>query len=155
MDLIVARALHVLSVVIWIGGVGFVTTTLFPAIRRSHDPTDRLRAFVRFEGRFAPQARVWVALAGLSGLYLVIRLELWHRFASPHFWWMHVMVALWLIFAGMLFVLEPLILHRRMEAALDTPAAGRLFMRMERLHQALFAIAMVTVLGATAGSHGF
>ena len=33
-DVAVARALHVLSIVLWIGGVGFVTTVLLPGVRR-------------------------------------------------------------------------------------------------------------------------
>jgi uncharacterized membrane protein len=153
-DLILARALHVISVVAWIGGVGFVTTALLPGIRRRHPPQARLGAFVQFESRFAPQARIWVAVAGLSGLYLVMRLQLWPRFASAHFWWMHAMVALWLVFAAMLFLLEPLVLHARMQAAVDTPDGARLFERMARLHQVLFGAALITVFGAVAGSHG-
>jgi hypothetical protein len=39
MDIVIARIVHVLAVVLWIGGVGFVTTVLFPAVRRS----ERLR----------------------------------------------------------------------------------------------------------------
>jgi len=121
---------------------------------RSAPPEARLRAFVQFESRFAPQARVWVAIAGLSGLFLVVRLGLWARFASAHYWWMHAMVGLWLVFAAMLYVLEPLVLHARLKAAVDTPAGARLFGRMERLHQGLFVVALITVLGAVAGSHG-
>jgi hypothetical protein len=100
------------------------------------------------------QARVWVALAGASGLYLVAKLQLWPRFAMPQFWWMHAMAGLWIIFAAMLFVLEPLVLHARLKAAIGTPAGARLFARMERAHRVLFALAMITVLGAVAGSHG-
>ena len=33
-DFILARAVHVLSVLLWIGGVAFVTTVLLPAVRR-------------------------------------------------------------------------------------------------------------------------
>jgi uncharacterized membrane protein len=33
-DIAVPRAFHVASVVLWIGGVGFVTTVLLPAVRR-------------------------------------------------------------------------------------------------------------------------
>ena len=31
-DFIIARALHVLAVLMWIGGVAFVTMVLFPSI---------------------------------------------------------------------------------------------------------------------------
>jgi uncharacterized membrane protein len=154
MDLAVARIIHVLSVVLWIGGVGFVTTVLFPTVRRTAAPADRLAAFIRAEQGFVWQARVSVALAGLSGLYMVIRLDAWDRFAIPGDWWMHAMVCLWLIFALMLFVIEPLFLHRRLERALATDGAARMFDRMQRFHQIMLLLSLVTIVGAVGGSHG-
>jgi len=41
-DVTVARALHVLSIVLWIGGVGFVTTVLLPGVRRLKAPHERI-----------------------------------------------------------------------------------------------------------------
>ena len=73
-----------------------------------------LAAFEAIERRFAPQARIAVLVAGASGLYMLYRLDAWDRFRAPAFWWMHAMVCVWLIFALLLFVLEPLILHRRL-----------------------------------------
>jgi uncharacterized membrane protein len=151
-DLIVARAVHVVAVLLWIGGVAFVTLVLLPAVRRSTAPDRRLEDFHRFEARFASQARLWVVAAGLSGLWLLWRADLWSRFADPHAWWMHAMVALWLAFAAMLFVVEPFHLHRRMAASPD-PAAD--FRRLERLHRALLGLALLTLAGAVAGSHGW
>jgi len=151
-DLILARAVHVLAVLLWIGGVGFVTMSLLPAIGRSTSPERRLEEFHRFEGQFAPQARLWVLAAGISGGWLVWRAGLWDRFADPHAWWMHAMVALWLLFAAMLFVVEPLHLHRRMASSAD-PA--RDFARLQRLHRAALVLSLLTVAGAVAGSHGW
>ena len=151
-DFILARGLHVLAVLMWVGGVAFVTTVLFPSIRRSVPPEERLAAFHRFEGRFAPQAALWVLLAGASGFWMTYRAELWSRFADPEYWWMHAMVAVWLVFTTMLFVIEPLFLHKRMEAS---PDPARDFARMERLHWMALAVSLVTLLGAVAGSHGW
>lgn len=147
-----ARAVHVLAVVMWIGGVAFVTTILMPTIRRNYPSPERLEAFHRIEGRFAPQARVWVVLAGASGLWMTHRAQMWERFAYPEFWWMHAMVGLWALFALMLFVIEPLFLHPRMRQSFRP---GRDFARMERLHQVVLALSLVTVAGAVAGSHGW
>ncbi len=99
-----ALAIHVLAVVLWIGGVSFVTTILMPAIRRTRSPQERLSAFLKFEAPFAWQARATMAAAGLSGLYMIWRGDLWARFGSVRFWWMHAMVCAWLIFAVMLFL---------------------------------------------------
>ena len=153
MDLVVARIVHVLSIVLWIGGVGFVTTVLFPSIRRSTASDGRLAAFVRFESAFSWQARISVALAGLSGLYMIWRLDAWSRFAAAGFWWMDAMVALWAAFALMLFVIEPLVLHRRLQLALDAVDSSRLFDRMEQFHRVMLALSLLTVLGAVGGSH--
>jgi hypothetical protein len=120
-------------------------------VHGDHKPDDRLAAFRRLERRFAPQARLWVLLAGASGFWMVWRGEMWGRFADPHFWWMHAMVALWLVFATMLFVIEPLFLHRRMAASRE-PAGD--FARMEIMHRILQAAAIVTLVGAAGGSHG-
>ena len=151
-DFIIARALHVLAVLMWIGGVAFVTLVLMPSIRLSTPPRERLQVFHRIEGRFAPQAAFWVLLAGASGFWMTHRAGLWERFAELQFWWMHAMVAVWLAFATMLFVAEPLFLHRRMEASL-TPEQD--FARMEQVHRVLLLASLLTVLGAAAGSHGF
>jgi hypothetical protein len=44
-QLAIARALHVVAVVLWIGGVGFVTTVLLPAVRRLKTPAERVGFF--------------------------------------------------------------------------------------------------------------
>ncbi|HYZ40505.1 MAG TPA: hypothetical protein VE687_07750, partial [Stellaceae bacterium] len=111
-DIGLARALHVVAVVVWIGGVGFVTTVLLPAIRRFKGAEERLAFFGAFEHRFSQQARITTLVAGLTGLYMLIRLDLWYRFLAVSFWWMHAMVLVWLLFTLMLFVAEPLFLHR-------------------------------------------
>ena len=74
-DLVLARAIHVIAVLFWIGGVGFVTWVVMPALRAGERPADRLARFHQIEGRFAWQARIWVALAGASGLWLIYRAE--------------------------------------------------------------------------------
>jgi hypothetical protein len=80
------------------------------------------------------------------------RADLWQRFADASYWWMHAMVIIWLVFMLMLFVIEPLFLHRRMEFS---PDPARDFARMERLHWLLLALSLITVFGAVAGSHGW
>ena len=150
-DFLMARVIHMTSIVLWIGGVAFVTTVAMPAIRRDSLPDERLSGFHQFERGFARQARVWVALAGPSGFWMVWRADLWTRFSSPIVWWMIAMVAIWTVFAVMLFVLEPLIIHRRMRDSIDP--AGDLA-RMERMHRILLAASLVTFVGAVGGSHG-
>jgi hypothetical protein len=153
-DLFIARALHVLAVVHWIGGVGMVTLVILPALRAFGAAESRLELFERLEGRFAAQAKVSVIVAGLSGFYLVWRLQLWARFLDARYWWMHAMVAVWLVFTVILFVAEPLFLHAwfRRRAAIAPVATFALVLRA---HRVLLGAAALTVLGAVAGAHGW
>jgi uncharacterized membrane protein len=152
-DVTLARAIHVLAVVLWIGGVALVTTVLLPAVRRFKSPQESIAFFESVEQRFALQARVTTALAGLSGLYMIYRLDLWDRFALVQFWWMHAMVGLWLLFSLMLFIVEPWFLRdwflARAEAEPDAT-----FRLVQRLHWVLLSLSVLTILGAVAGSHG-
>jgi uncharacterized membrane protein len=153
-DVILARALHVLFVVIWIGGVAMATTVVLPAVRRGDLGADRLKAFQAIESRFVWQARVAVLIVGLSGLYMTARLDLWQRFTSPDFWWMHAMVGVWSLFAFVLFVAEPFILHQRFHRwAIQRPNLALAW--LHRVHWLLLALALLTVLGAVAGSQGW
>jgi uncharacterized membrane protein len=153
-DYHVARVLHVLGVVLWIGGVAFVTLVLLPAVRRSVDPAARVGFFERVEAGFASQAKLTTVITGASGFYLVHRLGAWDRFADPAFWWMHAMLALWLLFTVMLFVLEPLWLHRWFIERAGRDPDGTLAI-VVRLHRVLLAAALITAAGAVAGSHGW
>jgi hypothetical protein len=78
---------------------------------------------------------------------------LWDRFLSVAYWWMHAMVTIWLLFTLMLFVAEPLFLHRRLFARAETRPEGT-FRLVERLHQILLALSLITLIGAVLGSHG-
>ena len=51
-----ARALHVLGVVLWIGGVALVTTVLLPATRARVRAEERVQFFAGVESRFAALA---------------------------------------------------------------------------------------------------
>jgi uncharacterized membrane protein len=153
-DIIFARALHVLGVVIWIGGVAMATMVVLPAVRRGDLGTDRLRAFQAIEHRFIWIARTAVIIVGATGLFMLIRLDLWDRFHSIAFWWMHAMVCVWLIFAFVLFIGEPFILHRFFPKwASEKPDAA--FTAIHRVHWVLLALSVITILGAVAGAHGW
>lgn len=152
-DVAVARVMHVVAVVLWIGGVGTVTTVLLPAIRRSYPAAERFAVFHTMEARFARQARITTVIAGLSGFYMAWRSDAWERFQSADFWWMHAMVLTWFIFTTMLFVLEPLFLERVLARHAATEPE-QIYRRIEWLHRCLLALSLVTIAGAVAGSAG-
>lgn len=150
-DIELARALHVLFVVHWIGGVAFVTLVALPLSRANPDAARGWALFEATERRFAAQVRVSIPLAGATGLWMTWRLNLWAGFADPALWWMCAMAGLWILFMLMVFVVEPLA-HGRL-AAMATRDPGAVLQRLSRAHLVLLAAAVVTVVGAVAGAH--
>lgn len=150
---VLARALHLLGVVLWIGGVAMVTTVVLPAMRRFEDPREGIAMFHGIEQRFAWQARLTTLVTGASGFYMIWSMDAWGRFADPAYWWLYPMVAVWLIFTLVLFVLEPLVLDKwfRAQAALDP---RRTLAIIQRLHRILLLISLLTIFAAVAGAHG-
>jgi len=150
---LLARALHVVGVVLWIGGVAFVTTTLISSLRVMTDTDRRFQLFEQLEGKFAFQAKIVTLVTGLTGFYMLEYMDAWHRYQQVQFWWIHLMTLVWLIFTLVLFVLEPLFLHRYFKrmAAVNSDKA---FAMLHRMHKVLLALSLITVFATVAGVHG-
>ncbi len=151
---VIARAIHVVSVVMWIGGVSFVTTVLIPKLRNEKDSHIRLEQFEAVERRFALQAKFITVIAGLSGFYMVHFLNGWERYHHIQFWWLHLMSFVWLVFTVVLFILEPLVLHRWFHEQAENNS-DRTFALLHNFHKVILTVSLVAVFGAVAGSHGF
>ncbi|HEY8229843.1 MAG TPA: hypothetical protein VIG31_05250 [Rhodanobacteraceae bacterium] len=135
-------AIHVLSVVWWIGGVFTVTTSLLPLFN-GLSAGERLQWIQRFEGRFANQARIAVLLAGISGFWMYALLP----GAITHTWWIGLMLLVWVLFAIMLFVAEPL----RVPAKLGVIQNPRKFLAV---HAVLLTLALAAIAGGVIGARG-
>ncbi len=135
-------AIHVLSVVWWIGGVVTVTASLLPLFNRL--PADeRIQWIARFENRFANQARIAVLLAGISGSWMYALLP----GAITHTWWIGLMLLVWVLFALMLFVAEPL----RLPAKFGVVQHPRKFLAV---HAVLLVLALGAIAGGVIGARG-
>ncbi|MGZ0018480.1 hypothetical protein [Nitrosomonas sp. wSCUT-2] len=157
-ELVIARAVHVLGVVFWIGGVAMVTTVLLPTLAGMQSVAEAVKFFSRFRQRFAAQARISTLLVGISGFYMIYALDIWQRFTQWQYWWMHAMVLVWLFFSVMLFVMEPR--SRRQATASSqlperTEVSSDVFVRIQRKHLFLLIVSLLTIAGAVAGSHGW
>ena len=152
-DFVLARAIHVLALIHWIGGVTAVTTIVLPRARGLLDAKEAVAAFEAFERRFAQQVRISIFFAGLSGVYMLIKLDAWDRFQHASFWWMHLMVAVWILFALMVYVLEPLLIDRLFhDFALRQKDCA--FALATRIHLGALAVSAFAIIAGVFGAHG-
>jgi len=151
--LTLARVFHVLAVVLWIGGVSMVTTVLIPAVKKMKSKEEQIETFEKIEGRFAVQAKITTLITGFTGFYMLYRLDGWNRYLHVSFWWIHSMTIVWFLFTLILFVLEPLVLHKKFKKyATENPE--KTFAITHKAHWILLILSLLTIAGAVAGSHG-
>ena len=69
--------IHVIGVVIWIGGVAFVTIIVFPMIMRMEGSFEKMLFFQGVEHRFAKIAKACVVVVGITGFGLLYLANEW------------------------------------------------------------------------------
>ncbi|MBF0148139.1 MAG: hypothetical protein HQL84_18315 [Magnetococcales bacterium] len=148
-----ARIVHVVCVVFWIGGVAMVTTVMLPVLKEMDKDSDAFKLFHTFEKKFARQARLTTAITAISGITMLWTTHGWSRFLEGAYWWLHAMVLIWLLFTIMLFIIEPFVLPR-MITRISPTGARRVFPIMQRLHVILLIGSVIAIMGAVGGSHG-
>ncbi len=148
----IARALHVIAVVMWIGSVSFTTFIILPVLRRGADAGESTSTFEQIEARVARQAKYTTQITGLTGLYMLYVLDAWQRLLDPAYWWVHAMIFIYVVFTVVIFILEPLLLHKWFEKqARSDPKCvlGLIF----RAHIVLITLSFVTIAAAVIGVH--
>ncbi|MEW6714185.1 MAG: hypothetical protein AB1306_03705 [Nitrospirota bacterium] len=146
MEYIIALIIHVLSIVVWIGGVAFVTMIVFPMIQRTQSSLEQVMLFQGIEHRFSKIAKVMVIVAGLSGLYLIKLKGL-----STGAW---IMITVWTVYASLLFFLEKMIFKRLFSKpsgeSLDTK---EVFFRLQVFHWVVLALSFMAVGAGIIAGH--
>jgi len=149
-----ARVVHVIAVILWIGGVSMVTTVLIPSIKKLKSKEDQIKTFEQIEGRFAVQAKITTLLTGITGFYMLYAIDGWDRYLNLKFWWIHAMTLVWVLFTLVLYVLEPLVLHKLFRKYAEINPE-KTFSIMHRAHWFLLLLSLITTAGVVAGSHGW
>lgn len=149
----VLLATHVLGVVIWIGGVAFVTMIVFPMIMKMESSLEKVLFFQGLEHRFAKIAKISVIAVGLTGGWLLYLTGEWNILFTPAgigptlmtiVWTFYVLV---LIFEGQLFKFM-----FRGDAQQDT---SRVFFRLSAFHWVVLGLSLLAIgVGVWAGHGG-
>ncbi len=148
---------HLLTVILWIGGLGFVTILIFPLLTRTSDPLEKVLLFQRIEHRFAPLAKVYNVVVGVSGFTMLFLMG-WHRhLLSPGGVPLLFMILVWFFWAVMLFGLEPLVIKKlldRMEKNTEEMDIDGVFGMVNRVHWVLLVISLAAAAAGAVFVHG-
>ena len=143
-----ARWLHMLGIVVWVGGMFFAYIVLRPAAVNALEPPHRLRLWVETLGRFFQW--VWVSVAIILGTGVHMIMALGGVNAPLHARTMTILgVIMMMIFAHVAFA--PYAQLRRAVAASDWPAGGAALGRVRRLVGVNLVLGAITLTVAILG----
>ncbi|NOS98162.1 MAG: hypothetical protein HOP25_06780 [Methylotenera sp.] len=140
--------IHIISVIVWIGGMFFAYFCLRPAAVEVLEPPKRLPLWLATFKLFFRYAAIAVTLILTSGFVMFLQVGFK---AAPMSW--HIMLTLGLImsfvFAYVVFVLYPK-LHTHCEAS-AWPAAGATLGSIRQLVAVNLALSVLTIAAAVLG----
>ncbi|UCD36092.1 MAG: hypothetical protein JSU90_04480 [Nitrospiraceae bacterium] len=145
MDYVIALTIHVIAIVIWIGGVAFVTMVTFPMILRMEKSLEMVMVFQGVEHRFGKIAKVMVILAGLSGLYLLNV-----KGFSAGVW---IMIILWVVYASLLFGLEKMIFKKLFSRPGEQADMKTVFNMLQVFHWIVLALSLFAIAAGVYAGH--
>lgn len=140
MAMSLSLALHLLSAVVWVGGMFFAYMALRPAAAKVLEPPQRLTLWVGTFGRFFPW--VWAAIVLLPATGYGLAFHIWHSMANFPIY-VHLMqglgIVMIMIYLHVFFA--PYGRLKRAVSAQDWPAGAR------ALGQIRLLVGINTVLG--------
>ncbi len=148
----ILTAIHVLGIVIWIGGVAFVTMVVFPMIMRMEGSIEKMIFFQGVEHRFAKIAKISVGVVGVTGAWLLSLTGEWEMLFSAPGIGPTLMVIVWTLYVlVLLFEARLFKLIFRGEAQQDT---SKVFVRLSAFHWVVLGLSLLAVSVGVWAGHG-
>jgi len=140
--------LHIIFVILWIGGVGFITIVLFPMITDISQPLEKILLFQRVEHKYVRLARIYALIVGITGflaLYLIDGFSLLFTYVGLG---LTVMLLVWIIWILLLFGLESVVIRKILKKTqAGEMDASTVFSRINLLHWILLALSFFAIAG--------
>jgi uncharacterized membrane protein len=145
----IALSLHVLGVVIWVGGMFFAHMALRPVALRLLEPAQRLPLWAGVFGRFFPWVWASVSLILGSGLYLLLAMGGFRTVGWP----VHLMFALGLAMTAIFLYIffSPYRRLKQFVALRDWKGAADALARIRKAVGINLSLGILVILAATAG----
>jgi uncharacterized membrane protein len=145
MEYVIAVTLHIMSVVVWIGGVTFVTLITFPMILRMDKSLEMVMMFQGTEHRFVKIAKVMVILAGLSGFYL-----LYEKGLSTA---VIIMIVIWAFYTSLLIGLEKILFAKLFGKPEDQKDTKQVFKILQIFHWVILGLSFIAIAAGVYEAH--
>ncbi len=145
-------AVHVTTVVMWIGGVAFVTMIIFPLLLGMEDSFEKVLLFQRMENKFARQARIYAWTAGIAGGLLLYLTGEYRELFTMNAFGPTVMLVVWFFYV-MVLTFEKKIFGVLFSKP-DKLDASKIFLSLNAFHWIILGISLSAVFIGVWTGHG-
>ncbi|OGP14349.1 MAG: hypothetical protein A2052_09715 [Deltaproteobacteria bacterium GWA2_54_12] len=148
---------HLLAVILWIGGLAFVTGIVLPMAIKTPDALQKVLTFQRVEHRFAPLAKWYNIITGISGFAMVWMMGWQDLYFTRAGLALTFMTAIWLFWFVMLVGLEPIVIRKMLEKMVregDKMDIDGIFRKVKKLHWFMVAISLAAAAAGAIVAHG-
>ncbi len=145
-------AIHVLGVVIWIGGVAFVTMIVFPMLLRMEGSLEKTILFQGIEHRFAKIAKISVAVVGITGTWMLRATGEWKTLFSAAGIGPTLMLIVWTFYV--LVLLFEARLFKVLFSAKAQQETSTIFFRLSVFHWVVLGLSLLAVSVGVWAGHG-
>ena len=148
---------HILTVILWIGGLAFVTGIVLPMVIKTPDALQKVLTFQRIEHRFAPLAKAYNIVVGITVFIMVWQTGWYELYFTKDGWALTFMTAVWLFWFIMLVGLEPIVIRKmldRMAREGATMDIDGIFKKVKTLHWFMVAISLAAAAAGAIAAHG-
>lgn len=149
----ILTAIHVTTIVLWIGGVSFVTIVIFPMLLEMGDSLEKVLMFQRVESVFAKQARYYAWIAGITGFVLLYMKGMHTLLFTKATLGVSIMLVAWAFYTFVLMFEKRIFKIVFSDAKKYDPA--KIFILLSRFHWIILGVSLGAVfLGVWAGHGG-
>jgi hypothetical protein len=148
----ILTALHVTVVVLWIGGVSFVTIIIFPMLLQMGDSLEKVLMFQRVESIFAKQARYYAWITGITGFSLLYMTGLHSLLFTKNTVGVSIMLVAWALYTFILTFEK-----RIFKILFSDPSkydATKIFVLLARFHWVILLVSLGAVFFGVWAGHG-
>jgi len=150
-DYSIVRAIHLIAVIVWVGGVTLVAVILIPLFVTKKERENAFALFNQIKKKFMAQARFTTVITGGTGFYLLHSQDGWGRYLSLDYWWLHAMTLAWLLYSLIAFVMDPFVTGAKMTALAERNPPPRDYLHIFRYtqwwHLVFLGLCFLSILG--------
>lgn len=155
---ILMHIIHLITVILWIGGLAFVTVIMLPITLGTKDSLQKVLSFQRVEHRFAKLARIYNIVTGVSGFVMLFMMDWQKLLFTRDGAALTVMTVIWVFWFVMLFGLEPIIIRKMLEKMIkgeEKMDIDGVFRKMFVLHWVLMVVSFAAAAAGALHAHGY